>query len=1648
MNNLLKQMDFGDLTQKKFPNEVWKKKRKKSKRKRKSKNINTKPQMSMFELITGLVKEEKQSIIENPVPKTNKNYTLKENIITGLGSIKERLLKNIKAIKLVKSLKKNNNFANFMEQNALAQFTSFGIMQEVFDTNSDKYKEEKQQLQDILTPEEYESAKATVNNAFFTDTKIIDFLYKVIKKLGFKGGDILEPSCGIGNFFGAMPNEIKFNSTLKGVELDTLTGEIAKQLYQQADIEISPFEESLTYDKYYDLVIGNVPFGKYSVFDKEYNKYNLSIHNYFIVKSLDKLRVGGLLAVVTSKFTMDSKLKKHRELIKEKAKVIACFRLPKGAFKEYAGTNALTDIIILQKTDHIGTDNDTESFIDIDDRGINNYYVAHPENILGNLEEVSGMFGKELAPILPEGTTLEKLFKKSLVNIPENVYEEYEGVKEKFLPSNNFNVKPGGYDFINGELVQNQGGTLVKVDKVKNKKTLQMYKDFVELKKHVHRVLQEQVRKCSDETLQELQKQLNTMYDRFVYKYQYIDTPVSKKKFKEDPDYPLLCALEIHTETEGVKKADIFYKRTIKNDLFLNCIGNAKDALSYCINKYGYVNMDFIKKIYKEKEEAILDELQGLIIKDPISNNYILTDEYLSGNVKKKLQFAKQAAETNEIFKENVAALEKVQPIPLTYDQIEIKLGTTYIPTEYYTEFLRTLINADKWEEKHVYIEYIEMLDEYKVYGNNVVSYSDNHQKWGTERKSACQLVELALNCRGAKVFDKVLDAEGKKHRVLNKEETINAETKQQLIKDKFKKWIYEDELRRKNIEKIYNEKFNSFVDKSYNGSLLTLPGKNPNIEFRDYQKNVVTRAIVENNSLLLFHHVGSGKSFEMMAIGMEMKRLGLCNKPLYVVPNHMVQSGQFAKEFLTLYPNAKILAATSDDFAKDKRMKLVSKIATCEWDAVIIGHSSLIKIPVSTESQMEVLKEQMKEIEEVIKDTDDRMTEKRFQTILKNQRIKLKKIKDIAQDNTIIFEELGIDQLFIDEAHNFKNLYTFSKMSNVAGVQNTSAKKTEDLYAKIQYIYKIRGEGKGVVFATGTPVSNSISELYIMQKYLQPQILKEQGIDTFDRWASVFGEVINSIEISPTGKGFKQKQRFAKFYNTPELTSIFRQCTDVVLKHQLDIPIPKANYHKIEIPAIASIKNYIDNVILPRAHAIANKRVTPEEDNMLKVTNDGRKAALDIRLVDPNAIIDGPTKISICAKNIYNIWEKTKDTKGTQLLFCDLGTPKISSNSIYETKKDEDEDEQMVDETDLFDDTFYDVYNEIQKILLEKGIPLDEIAFIHDAKTPIQREELINRFRCGKLRILLGSTSKMGEGMNAMDKIVAIHHIDVPWKPSSLEQRDGRGIRFGNENDEINIYKYVTKGTFDAFSWQTIQTKAKFIGQILCGMSNERNIDDIDVQIMNFAEMKAAASDNPLILDKFESEVQLKKLNVLEKNFIKNKYLIQNKISKLRHNKEIYTKNLIAFMKDEKLIKNLNTKIIKINNVDTELNLELIEKITPKINTLFNNEEIYIGDYLNMKVIGSKIHIGEGIMATTITLEGNIHYKINYDTQLSLLRRLSGFKEKLIDKRIPKLRLSLEECTHELEKLSFEYERKFPYTNALVETKNKLKEIEQKLGL
>lgn len=1645
MKNSLNQLSFFNL------DEMPKKVESTNKRGKKKEKLKSTTQLSMFDLITNIIEENKKEIIKTKPVKNKKDFNLLDKTLEGLGTIKKRISQNIAAIKLVKTLKSKGIYATFIEQDILAKFSGFGAMQEVFDDSKAIYSEERETLKGMLTPEELKSSRETVNNAFYTDKKIMDFMYNALNKLGFThGGDILEPSCGIGNFFGAMPQAMKNASTIKGVEIDTLTGEIAKQLYQNCDIEIAPFEESLTYQNYYDLVIGNVPFGQYGVYDKEYNSYNLSIHNYFIVKSLDKLRKGGLLAVVTSKFTMDSANDVARTLMVSKSNIVACFRLPQGAFSEYAKTKAVTDIIILQKTEDNEYTENNKSFMTLQENGINSYYELHPENILGELEEKSCMYGMELVPILKD-KTIEEALKEALAHVPENIYTASTSLKVADVPANNYDVKPFGYDFINGKLVQSQKGYLVEIKEVKNAKNIEQYKDFIVLKKHVHTVLQAQVHKCSNKSLDELLETMNVLYDRFVYNYGYIDSKSCKMKFKQDPDFQLLCALEMHSKG-AVKKADIFYKRTIKNDLYENEILNAKDALSYCINRFGYVDMDFIKNIYKKEEIEIIKELDGLIFMDPTTNDYVIAATYLSGNVVEKLRVANELLNENPTLntniKNNIASLEQVQPAPLTYDQIELKLGTTFIPVEYYTEFLLSIMGVTEiWKKEIVSVEYARELDEYKVNGNGVVSYTENKQIWGTERRSACELVQLSLNSKSSKVYDMV-EQDGKMIKVFNKEETINAEIKFDAIKARFKVWIYESPERRNTIEVKYNKLYNSFADKRYNGASLTLPGKNPDVSLRDYQKNVIARGVLENNSLLLFHHVGAGKSYEMMAIGMELKRLGICNKPLYVVPNHMVQSGQFYQEFLRMYPGAKLLAATSEDFAKANRIKLVSKIATGNWDGVIIGHSSLIKIPMSKEFSINVMQEEIDKIETAIDrykvDTGKETTVKKLETALKNQKLKLQKLADSEQDNTILFEELGVDHIILDEAHNFKNLFIYSKMQ-VAGMQNTSAQKTSDLYAKIKYIYSMRGEGKGVIFATGTPVSNSIAELYTMQRYLQPNVLREKELDTFDRWASTFGEVINSVEISPTGVGFKQKERFAKFYNVPELTSLFRQCTDVVLKHQLNIPLPESHYHKIEIPALDSVSDYINEDLLPRAEAIAAKQVRPEEDNMLKVTNDGRKAALDIRMIYPNVEIDGPTKASVCTEKIFEVWKGTVNVKGTQLVFCDLGTPKKHKEVLCMIDNNETID---VATEDLLDDSHFDIYNEINKLLIHKGVPSNEITFIHDAKTPVQRAEMIEAFKKGEIRVLLGSTSKMGEGMNAQNKIVAIHHIDVPWKPSSLDQRDGRGIRSGNENDSINIYRYVTKGTFDAFSWQTIQTKATFISQILMGMSNERSIDDVDVQLMSFAEMKAAASDNPLILKKFELEVQLKKLDILEKTFYNNKYRIQNKVVQLQKSKETFSENLIKLKNDSKRFQEKDTHTIIIDGVERELNVKLVEEIAPAIDLLERDKELYLGDYLGMKMYGYSVNMGDGLISSGVTLHGEAIYRINYDSQLSLLRQLTGLKGNIVDRKIPKLIEVLNECIVEIPKLTLEYDKEFAYSKTVIDLRKDLQETNKNLGI
>lgn len=1439
---------------------------------------------------------------------TRANYRITAEDRIAQGGPKIKCKQNITAIRLLKRIESEGRLANKEEQVILAKYTGWGGIPQVFSPyEKPDWKQESCELKELLTTEEWESARASTLNAHYTDVNIIEKMYQMLQQLGFKKGRILEPACGVGNFFGMMPEDMMNGSKLTGIELDSITGRIAKQLYQNADIRIEGYEKSVLTDEYFDIAISNVPFGSYTLADPQYDKHKFFIHDYFFAKSLDKVRPGGLIMFITSKGTMDKRDTRVREYISERADLIAAIRLPNTTFKQNAGTEVTTDIIILKKKDEneITTG---ESWINIgttpDGVPVNEYYLNHPDMLLGRMVYDDSMYGnsKDTA-LIPDGVNTIEALCNVVEKLPSTIYKDKPAIEQKeeviYIPSSD--IKDNAYAIIEEKIYQRQRNKMVPVKA--NSVVSARIRGMIGVRDAVREVFKVQLRGGSDEEVKKAQAKLNDAYDRYVVKYGYMNDRENRRAFIEDPDYYMLSALEISSSGAEVKKADIFTKRTIEIEKKVTHVDRADEALSIVLNEKGYIDLNRMIQLTGKTVTEIIAELKGLIYKNPQNCEWETADAYLSGNVREKLKLAIEAAQEDPEYNENVSALKSVQPVDLDASEIDARMGATWIPVDVVKEFIVNLLEIAPSNQEELNVAYIEnnatwVVDTGFIYIRPAV----NTVKWGTVRKPAVELIEDALNLRQSTVYDTI-----DKKSVLNKRETIFAREKQDLIKDEFRKWLFATPERRERLVKIYNERFNSIRLRKFDGSHLTFPGMNKNIQLRPHQKDAVARGLYGGN-LLLAHAVGTGKTYIMCALAMELRRLGLSKKPLFVVPNSLIDSGQFAKDFLTLYPQAKILAATTKDFEKENRKKLMSRIATNDWDAVLIGQSSFTLIPVSIETQEKFLKEQIDKVEKAILAAAETKNKRTINRIVKQLECSKKKMKaklekllnSPKKDNIVTFEELGVDYLFVDEAHGYKNLAIYTKLSRIAGVQTTEAQKTEDLYMKTKYVTEINN-GRGLCFATGTPVSNSICEVYTFMRYLAPKLLKSMGVDTFDSWASTFGEIISSVEIDPTGQGYRVKQRFAKFFNVPELMIMFRSFTDIITEKMVNLPKPELEGGKpIIVQTVANnyVKEYVQGLV-ERAEKISKGAVDKSEDNMLMVTNDGRKVALDPRLVDENAEDYPDSKLNMAIRNIYKEWEAGKSNRLTQLVFCDLGTPGGNSK--------------------------FNVYEEIKQKLVKTGIPAEEIAFIHDADTPVKRVELFRKVRSGEIRILIGSTNKCSEGVNIQDRLVALHELDVPWKPAQITQREGRILRQGNmvpelcmaQGGKVRIYRYATKGTFDAYSWQTVETKAKFIDQIMRGESTARTIEDIDENILSYAEIKAISSGNPLIMRKVQVDSEIQKLQMLESSYNRQKYHIQDSI--MSANRKI--------AQIEKYIENLKADIETVkNNYSSEQFMVILE--------------------------------------------------------------------------------------------------------------------------
>ena len=1405
-----------------------------------------------------------ETVAVTPASEENsQNYhILKGELETG--TIREKCWKNILAIETVKQLEKEQRQATKEEQNILADYVGWGGIADVFDEKKPQWQEERERIQTALTPEEYRSAVGSVLNAHYTQPVLIKAMYQVLAGLGFTKGRILEPSCGTGNFFGLLPESMN-KSTLYGVELDQMSAKIAGYLYPEVNIENTGFERTDYPDGYFDIAVGNVPFGDYRVNDPVYNRHGFLIHDYFFAKTLDKLRPGGVAAFITTKGTMDKENTKVRQYLFKRAELLGAVRLPNTAFKN-AGTKVTSDILFLQKREKEIADSEWISVTE-DAQGIpvNSYFAAHPEMILGTMKEISGPYGVETACIENEGVSLEIQLRDAIANItghiPERMPEERAEIQYGTEPVTDMPDREANriYSYVVSEAgdiyYKNESG--LEQQRV-TKTTKSRITGMAAIRDCVRELIRLQVEETenTETKIQAEQRKLNTLYDSYTEEWGLLNSIANKRAFSEDSSYPLLCSLERLDEDGNLAgKADMFSKRTIRQKESITHVNTANEALAVSMTEHGKVDLSFMSGLCGKPGEKITEELAGVIYRNPVTQEWETADSYLSGNVREKLRIAENFLESTPEYKRNVEALKNVQPKRLEASEIEVRLGSMWIPLEVYEQFMIETFQPPKYIAANhtIKIQYSSYTGEWNIQGKNIDGSILATNTYGTKRANAYRLLENSLNLKNIQIFDTYTDSEGKEHRELNKKETILAGQKQDMIKEKFKDWIFKDRERREMLVTIYNERFNSIRPRQYDGSHLEFPGMKPEITLKPHQKNAVAHQLYGDNTLLA-HCVGAGKTFEMAAAAMEAKRIGITHKSLFVVPNHLTE--QWGAEFLTLYPAANILVATKKDFQPANRKKFCARIATGDYDAVIIGHSQYEKIPLSAERQRNILEEQIDEIEMAIslakEAQGENYTIKQMVKSRKNLEVRLAKLNDKKKDDVVTFEELGIDRLFVDESHAFKNLFLYTKMRNVAGVAQTESQKAMDMYNKCRYMDEITG-GKGITFATGTPVSNSMTELYTIQRYLQYDRLQEMELGMFDNWASTFGETITALELSPEGSSYRMKTRFANFFNLPELMSVFQEVADIQTADMLKLPVPQAEYENIVLPASEQQKEILQS-LAERAELVRNGAVDPSEDNMLKITTDGRKLALDQRLLNDMLPDTENNKVSACAERCFTIWEETKGQKAAQLVFCDSSTPKK--------------------------DGTFNVYDALKEKLMKKGIPEEEIAFIHDANTDVQKARLFSKVRSGQVRFLLGSTSKMGAGTNVQDRLIALHHLDVPWRPADIEQQEGRILRQGNKNKKVKIFRYITENTFDAYSWQLIENKQKFIGQIMTSKSPVRSCQDVDEAALSYAEVKALATGNPKIKEKMDLDVQVTKLKMLKANYESNLFRLQDAIA------------------------------------------------------------------------------------------------------------------------------------------------------------------------
>ena len=1419
-------------------------------------------------------------VLHPEVPNADRHeYHITDDAI-GTGTPGERFNNNVRAIRLLKRLEAEDRLATPEEQEVLARYVGWGGLADCFDERHSKYAE----LKALLTEDEYAAARESTLTAFYTPPVVIRSIYQALTSMGFQTGNLLEPSCGIGNFIGMRPEALA-DSKLYGVELDSISGRIAQQLYQQSSIAVQGFEKTDLPDSFFDAAIGNVPFGSFKVIDKRYDRYNFLIHDYFFARTLDKVRPGGIIAFVTSKGTMDKDTPTVRKYISRRADLLGAIRLPNNTFKDAAGTEVTSDILFLQKRDALSSEEPDWVHLNTDANGLkmNQYFIDHPEMVMGEMREVSGPYGPETACLPIEGRDLGDQLAVAIQSIQGSVTEyvmddpETKG-EDTSIPADP-EVRNFSYTIVDGKVYYRENSRMNPVEV--SVTAANRIKGLIGIRDCVRTLIEYQTEDWPDQDIQAQQWKLNTLYDAFVDKYGRINSRANSSAFSIDSAYFLLTSLEVlDDERNFVRKADMFTKRTIKQRVTITHVDTASEALAVSLAEKAKVDMDYMVELTGKTEQEIYADLTGVIFLNPMHGHggsdgekYLTADEYLSGNVREKLEWAKRSAEQYpEDYAAHVQALERVQPVDLTASEIAVRLGATWLPPKIVEQFMFELFSTSNRSRWNIHVHYFQYTGEWNVEGK---SYDKGnikaHNTYGTKRINGYQIIEETLNLRDVRIYDYETDHHGNRIPVLNKKETAIAQGKQELIKQAFQDWIWKDPQRRERLTRLYNDKFNSIRPREYDGSHLNFVGINPEITLRPHQVNAIAHILYGGNTLLA-HVVGAGKTFEMVAAAQESKRLGLCQKSLFVVPNHLTE--QWASEYLQLYPSANILVATRKDFETKNRKRFCGRIATGDYDAIIIGHSQFEKIPVSVERQRYLLEQQRSEvlngIAELKANHGERFSIKQMERTKKSIDAKLAKLNDQSRkDDVVTFEELGIDRLFVDEAHYYKNLAAFSKMRNVGGISQTEAQKSRDLYMKCRYLDELTG-GRGVVFATGTPISNTMVEMYTMQKYLQYHTLEEHGLLNFDAWASTFGETVTAIELAPEGTGYRAKTRFSRFYNLPELMSMFKEVADIQTADMLNLPVPKANYHNIVLKPSEQQKEMVA-ALGERAEKVRNRKVNSTVDNMLLITNDGRKLALDQRLLNPLLPDSDTSKINACVGDVFDIWQRTADQRSAQMVFCDLSTP--GKNRPIEMVPNEQGGYEMAE--------FQNVYDDLRNKLIARGIPAEEIAYIHTANTEAQKKELFGKVRSGQVRVLIGSTQKMGAGTNVQKKLVALHHLDCPWRPSDLQQREGRIIRQGNENDEVDIYTYVTENTFDSYLYQLVEGKQKFIGQIMTSKSPVRSCEDIDETALSYAEIKALCTGNPHIKEKMDLDIDVQRLRLLKANHLSQRYALEDQIIK-----------------------------------------------------------------------------------------------------------------------------------------------------------------------